>query len=135
MLEKFGKYTSFFSVLLFVGAVWFEYLFYNGFGVQIFTFISFSEIIGLFIGYIPILIFIAFMVCFFIGMFTLPLYPFLRKVWNIEKYNLQERRRINSKLKIISYYVMTGCLILIMGPFLSTSGKLVRSEGYFYLKI
>lgn len=56
MVEKIKKYASFVSILFFVGAVWYEFLFYKGFGIDIFSYVSFGEIITLFIGQIPFLL-------------------------------------------------------------------------------
>lgn len=134
MLEKTGKYVSFFSVLFFLGAIWFEFLYYKGFGVDIFTFISFSEIIGLFIGHIPTLLFISFFVVLVMGMLTLPFLNFLKKLWNKDKYNLQERRKINSNAGIITLYIGTTMLLLLFVPLILFWKKLLYSELYIFLR-
>lgn len=134
MLDKLSKYVTFFSILFFVGAAWFEFLFYNGFGIEIFTFISFSEIIGLFIGYIPILFLIAFASVCFIFILSIPFHNLLKRLWDIEKFNLQERRKINRKIALVTTYSLSACFILLFGPLMASSSKLVHSEGFFFMR-
>ncbi len=139
MVDKLSKYVSLFGVLLLIGAIWFEYLFYNAVGIDIFSYISFSEIISLFLSAIPLLLLICATVSFYIVFLIMVFEKRINKIANINQYSIEEQKKI--KLKTFKSSALIGliCMILYFGPFMLpirfSIRKFVVSEVYFFLRV
>ena len=134
MIEKYTKYTSLLSMIFFIGAVLFETLYYRRFGIDIFTFISFSEIISIFIGNIPLLLFFALFVFGFIYVLKWLFRGFLDKLSNITKYNLKERQRLNQKSSLITSISLFILFIIVIAPLPYFFKEFIHSELFFFIK-
>lgn len=137
MVEKIKKYTSFVSILFFVGAVWYEFLFYKGFGIDIFSYVSFGEIITLFIGKIPFLILSSLFTIFVGFMLRLMFSGFIERVLKLEE--LSKKRRFgNPKLFRIGLYVGLVWILTWFGPMMlpirSSTTKFIESEAYLFIR-
>lgn len=134
MIEKYTKITSLISIMFFIGAVLFEVFYYRKFGIDIFTFISFSEIISIFIGNIPHLLFFAIFVFGFIYVAKWLFRGLIDKLSNITKYNPTERRRINQKGFNITR-MLFGIWIFFVMIFPNFFKRyFIHSEIWFYIK-
>lgn len=139
MTEKITKYISVCSILILIAAVWHQYLFYSSIGIDIFSYITLSEAITLFISTIPILLLILVIIIFYI-IITISIFNrWINKISNIKQYDQSEQRRINNKNARISYLVGLFCFIFYFGPLMmpiSDGGRrFIVSENYFFLRV
>jgi len=135
MIDKVSKYTSFLGLLFFIGAVWFEIVYYSSFDIDIFTFISFSDIISLFISTIPALIAIALFVLIFIFFLSEIFKGYIKKLTPNPRFTEDRKKEINSRISILSMWIFIVYMVLVFFPVTGLFGKLPFSEGYFIMKI
>ena len=134
MIEKLPKYVSFFSLLFLIGAIWFEYLYYASFGVDIFTYISFSEIITIFLGHIPMLLLTTASVLLFIVTLSLPLQRLIDKLFDKNEKRIKEKKGMEIKIMSITLIVSCVVILLLFGPLMFSMKKFSKSQGYFFIR-
>lgn len=121
--------------MLFIGAIWFEFIYYQSFDIDIFSFISFSEIISLFISQIPLLLIISLMVLFLIFCLNTAFNKFFKKLIITSKHNKEQREIIRRKIFFLTCCIFIIYTILVFGPLLTSSYSFVYSEGYFFMRV
>jgi hypothetical protein len=135
MIEKVTKYTSFLSLLFFIGAVWYEFIYYESFGIDIFTYISLSEIIVLFISSIPSLLGISILVFGWIYLLMLAFSQLIKKLSDYQDLDEREKRRISSKNRLYIFLVFDLYILVQFGPLLIHSNQIIYSETFFLVRI
>jgi hypothetical protein len=127
MLERLQKYTSFLSILVLVGAGWYEYLFFSILNIDIFTYISFTEIINLFLGSIPLLILV--LLAVFCYLFCLTSIFKREKVKQGRDY---PQRRKSFKTFMPIFFI---CFLFYFGPLFlpvtASTSRFIVSEFFF----
>lgn len=125
--------------MILIGAVWYEYLFYNNLGIDIFSYISFSEIVSLFLGSIPILLLIGIVIALYIVFIILVFNKKIDRVINIKNLSPDEQKKMRSRNNAYSLLICFICLLLYIGPLMmpinKATTKFITSEGYFVLRI
>lgn len=90
-IESFPKLISIISLFLLLGSLWFEGLYYSTFGINIFSYISISEAINLFIDKLPLMILISCGAFFIFFLFQLIFEERLIKLFHWARYNRRMR--------------------------------------------
>lgn len=135
MIEKYTKYASFLSIVFFLGAVWYDVLYYQSFGIDIFTYISFSETMGMFIGNIPLLLFTSIFIIIFFRVLSFLLRSHINKLLNYHISDIKTKKQIFKENWAIASFLMSVFFIVLLLPSIFYSNrKFLTSEGFFFLK-
>lgn len=105
------------SLIFLLGSLWYEGLHYNFFGINIFSYISISESLNLFIDKLPLMIIISGSAILLFFGFQIIFEPWFIKLFHVAKYNQWVRRKrfrqgslsndgnyINSDVKFYGHY-------------------------------
>ena len=90
-LNTFPKVASFISLIFLLGSLWYEGLHYNFFGINIFSYISISDAINLFIDKLPLMVLISCGVIVFFLIFQSAFETTLKRLLHFSKYNKRLR--------------------------------------------
>ncbi len=119
-----------------IGAIWSEYLYYNSFGIDIFSYITFSEIITLFLGSIPSLTLIALVVLFVTFILSDVSKNTIEKLTSPRKSIYMKRKRIVGRFDLL---IVMVSFLLIFGPLMlpirEAFTTFIKSETYFAMRL
>lgn len=122
-----------------MAAVWHQYLFYRPFGINFFSYITFSELLTLFLEAIPILLLVALVIVGFLFLMTQIFKRRIDEITNIGSFSKQEQSKIRTKHFKQEALISLLCFILIFGPLFFNikpwSIRLLRSEAYFTMRV
>jgi len=134
-LERVAKHASSIGLVFFIGAIWFEFLYYGSFGIDIFTYLSFAEIITLFIGHIPFLLLLALLVLLYILFLTQVFEKTIIRLTITSKTRRDQRGRISQKNLMLGAYVFLTWFAMVLGPPLIGAGRFMQSEAYYFMRL
>lgn len=133
-VEAIPKYVYLVSIFFFLGSLWYQWIYYSSFGVNIFHYMGLSESLSNFIDKIPILLVISVSSVLYLLFLQVVFERWLIRIFHSAKYNRRTRLAQFNKTSIL-------LLILFLLPFISIAAiipslfpSFVRTDGFMYLR-
>jgi hypothetical protein len=133
-LDTIPKLISFFTVIFLLGALWYEGLHFNFFGIDIFSYINLTDAIILFIQKLFLMVGLSLIAFLFFYMFQSVFENSLKKMFDTTKYNMRFRLKQFKKGLIVMFFITLIPMISFMVFLPTWNSNLIKNEGFIYLR-
>ncbi len=133
-LGSVPKLISFISLIFLLGALWYEGLHYNFFGIDIFSYISLTDAIMLFLHKLFLMVCLSLLSFIFFYSFQVVFQEPLKRFFLIPKYNRSARRKQFFKGVVVYFFIGLVPMMLFMVYIPMWFRSAINSEWFILLR-
>lgn len=132
--EFISKNIAILSTFFLCGGLLYDWLYYKSFGIEIFTFLTLTDVVTRFVDKIAFLLLAVSISCFFILIIEMILKNKIDRILNVRSMNATRKRSAAAyNHLVLSILLLIWVLYLVVLPIISS--KFYKSESSFFVKL